>query len=269
MVSKKIGFIGCGNMGSAILAGMLSTEEFKKDQMMVYHRRAEAAQALQSKYGISLAKDYQDLMNHCDVIILGIKPNGFEPLIRACRQFLRPDHLIISIAAGNSISQIEEWFDTEVKLVRIMPNTPVMVGLGMSAIMPNQYANDEDVAFVKQMCGSFGRFEVVSEDLIDAITGVSGSSPAYVYMFIEALADGAVREGMKRDQAYEFAAQAVMGAAKMVLETGIHPGALKDAVCSPGGTTIEAVAKLEELGFRHSVMRAVQACAAKSRNMKK
>ena len=167
------------------------------------------------------------------------------------------------------ISHIEAMFDSRLKLVRAMPNTPALVGEAMSALCCNELVTEEELAEAVSIFNSFGKCEVIKEALMDAVIGVSGSSPAYVYLFIEAMADAAVADGMPRAQAYKFAAQSVLGSAKMVLETGTHPGALKDAVCSPGGTTIEAVAVLEEEGLRNAVIKAQRACVQKSRDMGK
>lgn len=174
--------------------------------------------------------------------------------------------MLVSIAAGVTIAQMEEIIGAH-KIVRVMPNTPALVGEGMSSISPNGQVTEAEANEVKQLFESLGKAEQVPESMIDAVIGVSGSSPAYTYLFIEALADGAVAEGMPRPMAYEFAAQAVLGAAKMVLETKEHPGVLKDRVSSPGGTTIQAVKTLEENGFRAAVIKAVQAAADKSREM--
>ena len=174
---------------------------------------------------------------------------------------------MITIAPGKTLSWLEEQFGKRVKIVRTMPNTPALVGEGMTAACVNQYVTEEEKAYALKILNAFGKVELVPEHLIDAVVAVSGSAPAYVFMFIEAMADAAVAEGMPRAQAYEFAAQAVYGSAKMVLETGKHPGELKDMVCSPAGTTIEAVRVLEERGFRSAVMEAMRACANVSRRL--
>ena len=181
----------------------------------------------------------------------------FASVIPQIRDSVKPDAIIVSIAAGQSIAAIEELFGKEIHLIRSMPNTPALVGESMSALCTNTNVTEDELT------------EVISENLMDAVTGVSGSSPAYVYMFIEAMADAAVADGMPRKQAYKFAAQSVLGSAKMVLETGKHPGELKDAVCSPGGTTIEAVAVLEKAGLRNAVIEGQRACTAKSKAMSK
>ena len=175
--------------------------------------------------------------------------------------------MIVSIAAGKTIAAIEDSFGKPVKLVRAMPNTPALVGEAMSALCVNQNVTPEELKEVQALFNSFGKSEVISESLMDAVIGVSGSSPAYVYMFIEALADGAVKYGLPRAKAYQMAAQTVLGSAKMVLETGKHPGQLKDEVCSPGGTTIAGVSALEEWGFRNAVIKAEDASYEKGRKM--
>ena len=177
--------------------------------------------------------------------------------------------MIVMIAAGQTIAVNEARFGRNIKIVRAMPNTPALVGEGMAALCANSYVTGEEKDEVREIFESFGKAEFVAENMMDVVAGVSGSSPAYVYMFIEALADGAVLQGMPRQQAYTFAAQAVLGSARMVLETGMHPGALKDMVCSPGGTTIEAVASLEQDGLRAAVIRAVDVCTEKSKAMSK
>ena len=174
---------------------------------------------------------------------------------------------MITIAAGKTIESVEKIIGTDKKIIRTMPNTPALVGEGMTSISPNGNINEKELTFVKGLFDYLGKSEIVSEDLIHAVIGASGSSTAYAFMFIEAIADGAVLAGMKRADAYKFAAQGVLGAAKMVLETGKHPGELKDMVCSPGGTTIEAVKVLEEEKFRGAVIKAVEAAVEKSIEM--
>lgn len=177
------------------------------------------------------------------------------------------DKIIITIAPGKTLSWLSEQFGKAVKIVRTMPNTPAMVGEGMTAACPNEHMTQEGIARVKEILESFSKVELVPEKLMDVVTAVSGSSPAYVYMFIEAMADAAVSGGMPRAQAYQFAAQAVLGSAKMVIDTGKHPGELKDMVCSPAGTTIGAVRTLEEKGFRSAVIEAMKVCEEISRSM--
>ena len=175
--------------------------------------------------------------------------------------------IIVSIAPGKTLDWLFGQFGKKVKLVRCMPNTPALVGEGMTGVCSNEAVTEGELEMVLRILESCGRAEVLPERLMDAVVSVSGSSPAYVFLFIEAMADAAVADGMPRAQAYRFAAQAVLGSAKLVLETGKHPGELKDMVCSPGGTTIEAVRVLEEKGMRSAVMEAMKACTAKGRQM--
>ena len=198
-----------------------------------------------------------------------MKPNKYTHVIEKIKNHIKPDAVIISIAAGLSMEKIESFFGKDIKLIRVMPNTPALVSQAMSAICKNKFVSDNEIDEVLEIFQAFGKTELVEERLMDVVTGVSGSSPAYVYMFIEALADGAVLQGMPRDKAYKMAAQSVLGSAKMVLETGKHPGQLKDEVCSPGGTTIEAVYSLEKNNFRAAVIEAVNVCTEKSKNMGK
>lgn len=179
---------------------------------------------------------------------------------------LNKDSLVVSIAAGVTLDQLARALGHDRKIIRAMPNTPALVNAGMTSVTPNALVTPEDTADVLNIFRCFGEAEVIAEPMIHPVVGVSGSSPAYVFMFIEAMADAAVLGGMPRAQAYKFAAQAVMGSAKMVLETGEHPGALKDMVCSPGGTTIEAVRVLEEKGFRAAVIEAMTKCMENQKN---
>ncbi len=268
-MQQKIGFIGGGNMGGAIIAGIRKAELVSGSALMVSDKNTEALKRLEENYEVLTTLDNKEVASFADILFLAVKPNLFADVIAEIKDVIKEDVLIVSIAAGKTIKEIETTFGKNIKLVRTMPNTPAMVGEGMSALCPNELVTEEEVALVKEIFSSFGVAEVVKESLIDAVIGISGSSPAYVYMFIEAMADAAVMGGMPRKQAYTFAAQAVLGSAKMVLETGIHPGELKDMVCSPGGTTIDAVLELEKQGMRSAVMEAVKVCMDKSKAMSK
>ena len=264
----KLGFIGCGNMGSAILGGVLNAGIVDKKDVLVSCRSEESKSKIESEFEVTVC-DNKRIAKESDIIFLAVKPNIFPDVIYEIKDEISDDTstLIISIAAGMTIDRIEELFGKKIKLVRSMPNTPALVGEGMSALTCNDLVTCDDKDITLKIFESFGKAEFIDEKLMDAVIGVSGSSPAYIYMLIEAMADGAVLYGMPRDKAYTFAAQSVLGSAKMVLETGLHPGKLKDSVCSPGGTTIEGVAKLEELGFRDSVIAAEKACIDKSIKM--
>lgn len=263
----KLGFIGTGNMASAIMGGVIKNEIFAANEIIGADVFATGREKVKEQFGINVTADNKEVIEKSEVIILSVKPQFYASVINEIKDDIKEDQIVITIAPGKTLEWLAEQFGKDVKIVRTMPNTPAMVGEGMTAACPNEHITEEDLAYVKKILESFSRVEVVPEKLMDTVTAVSGSSPAYVYMFIEAMADAAVSGGMARPQAYTFAAQAVLGSAKMVLETGMHPGALKDMVCSPAGTTIEAVRTLEERGFRSAVIEAMKVCEDISRGM--
>lgn len=266
-MSIKIGFIGTGNMAGAIMGGIIGNHIFRPDEIIGADISAAGREKVKENYGIEVTPDNREAAQKAEVLVLSVKPQFYQDVIREIRDIVRDDQLIITIAPGKTLAWLEEQFGKAVRIVRTMPNTPALVGEGMTAACVNQYVTEEEKEYALKILGSFGKVEIVPERLIDAVVAVSGSSPAYVFMFIEAMADAAVAEGMPRQQAYQFAAQAVYGSAKMVLETGKHPAELKDMVCSPAGTTIEAVRVLEKKGFRSAVIEAMKACADVSRNL--
>ena len=263
----KLGFIGTGNMASAIMGGVIKNNIFAANEIIGSDLLAAGREKVQTQFGINVTASNIDVVNESEVFILSVKPQFYAEVIAEIRDAVKENQIVITIAPGKTLAWLEEQFGKAVKLVRTMPNTPAMVGAGMTAAVANAYVTEEELEYVKTILSSFGKVEVVPERLMDAVVSVSGSSPAYVYMMIEAMADAAVSGGMPRPQAYQFAAQAVLGSAKMVLESGMHPGALKDMVCSPGGTTIEAVRTLEALGFRSSIIEAMKVCEEKSKSM--
>lgn len=269
IMSKKIGFIGSGNMGRAIIGGLLAAGLYQPQDVLASAKSEDTVKKLKDEYSIEATTDNKAVAKEADLLFLAVKPGVFATVIPEIRDVVKKDAVIVSIAAGQTIENITSLFGRSIKLVRSMPNTPALVGEAMSAVTPNENVSEVELSEVLAVFESFGQAEVVPESMMDAVVGVSGSSPAYVYLFIEAMADAAVADGMPRAQAYKFAAQSVLGAAKMVLATGQHPGELKDAVCSPGGTTIEAVAALEEGGLRATVIDAQRACVEKSREMSK
>lgn len=268
-MNQTITFIGGGNMASAIIGGILGAKLAGKEQITATAKTEKTRASLQERFGIHTTADNADAAENADILFLAVKPYMFPEVIAEIRDKIKKDTIVVSIAAGQTVSAIESMFGKEIKLIRAMPNTPALVGEAMSALCANPNITEEELALAVSIFNSFGICEVIQEAMMDAVVGVSGSSPAYVYMFIEAMADAAVADGMPRAQAYKFAAQSVLGSAKMVLETGKHPGELKDAVCSPGGTTIEAVAVLERQGLRSSVITAQRACVQKSKDMSK
>lgn len=266
-MEKTIGFIGTGNMGKAIIQGMLAAGLSKPGQIIASRKNTEALGELQQELGIRTATENTTVAREADILFLAVKPHFYQAIIQEVRDVVRPDSIVINIAAGISVKNMEDWFGRPMKIVRVMPNTPILVGAGMAAMCANGEVTVEDLAEVQAIFSSSGKAVVVEERLFDAVIGVSGSSPALLYMLVEAMADAAVEAGLPRKDAYTFAAQAMLGTAKMVLETGLHPGELKDQVCSPGGTTIAGVARAEEVGLRGAMIESVRATITKSREM--
>lgn len=263
----KLGFIGTGNMATAIMGGIIKQGKIKAEEIIGSDLSEQGRERVKDAYGICVTADNLEVASKADVIVLSVKPQFYPAVIAEIKDTIQEEQIVITIAPGKTLAWLEEQFGKNVKIVRTMPNTPAMVGEGMTAVCANAYVTEEELEEVVDILSSFGKTEVVSEHLMDVVVSTSGSSPAYVFMMIEAMADAAVADGMPRAQAYKFAAQAVLGSAKMVLETGKHPGELKDMVCSPGGTTIEAVRVLEAKGFRSSIIEAMKACAEMSKNM--
>ncbi|MBP3646331.1 MAG: pyrroline-5-carboxylate reductase [Clostridia bacterium] len=264
----KIGFIGAGNMGGAILKGALKAGFLKSEDTMVFDLNEKLLSNWQIESGIVPAKSNAELAAKCEWIVLAIKPIFFNIVLSEIKPYLNSNKKIISIAAGWSLDMLnQELGECGSPVLRVMPNTPALVGAGLTAICQETTLSADDLNWAKSLFETLGMVQMIPERLIDAVIAVSGSSPAYVFMFIEAMADAAVKLGMFRPMAIESAAQAVMGAAKMVLDTHQHPAVLKDNVCSPGGTTIEAVQMLEKGGLRAAVMDAMVACAEKNQKM--
>lgn len=263
----KIGFIGMGNMATAITSGILKEGIVTAGDIIASRRNMQELEQIKKQFGIAVTTDNGEVVRQSDILILAVKPQFFEEVIAQIKQEIKENQIIISLAPGKTIEWLEEKFERKISLVRCMPNTPALVGEGCTGFCCSDSVTIEEREQIYSILSSFGKASEVKEALMDVVVGVSGSSPAYVFLFIEAMADAAVAGGMPRQQAYEFAAQAVLGSAKMVLETGKHPGELKDMVCSPGGTTIEAVKVLEEKGFRAAIMDAMQACIEKSRRL--
>ena len=263
----KLGFIGTGNMASAIMGGIIKNNVIPAEEIIGADLFAPGRERVQKEYGINVTADNKEVAQKAETIILSVKPQFYESVIADIKDVVTDKQIIITIAPGKTLAWLAEQFGKDVKIVRTMPNTPAMVGEGMTAVCPNEHLTEDEIAYVKSLLESFSRAEIVPERLMDVVTAVSGSSPAYVFMLIEAMADAAVSGGMPRKQAYQFAAQAVLGSAKMVLDTGKHPGELKYMVCSPAGTTIEAVRTLEELGFRSSIIEAMKVCEEMSRSL--
>ena len=263
----KIGFIGCGNMATAILKGILKSSEVAATDIIASAKSDKTREKIEKELGIQKADTNAQVVDFADVVFLAVKPQFLEGVLDEIKASVKEDQIFISIAPGKTLQWLGEHLGEGTKIIRTMPNTPAMVGEGMTALCVNDLVTEEETALAVKLCNTFGKSEVIPEHLMDAVVGVSGSSPAYVFMFIEAMADAAVEQGMPRAQAYKFAAQAVMGSAKMVLETGKHPGELKDMVCSPAGTTIKAVRVLEKEGLRSAVIEAMDACVDAAKGM--
>ncbi len=266
-IKMKLGFIGCGNMASAMMKGIIANNIVDKKDIIGSDVLEGCRDKAKTSLGIEVTADNNEVVAKADVVVLAVKPQYYEQVIADIRECVRDEQIIVTIAPGKTLAWVAEQFGKNTKIVRTMPNTPALVGEGITAACYNEFVTEEELETVVNLLKGFGRCEVISENLMDVVVSVSSSSPAYVFMFIEAMADAAVADGMPRAQAYEFAAQAVLGSAKMVLETGKHPGELKDMVCSPAGTTIEAVRVLEEKGMRSAVFEAMKACTRKAKGM--
>ncbi|MBR1930939.1 MAG: pyrroline-5-carboxylate reductase [Lachnospiraceae bacterium] len=264
----KIGFIGLGNMATAIIGGMLQKGVTKAENVIGYDVSETARDNVKTKFNIKIANNNIEVAEQSDVLFLAVKPIYIEGVASEIKDNMRDETMIVSIAAGKTLDFLQKALgNRNRKIIRCMPNTPALVLEGCTGVCAAESVTKEELESVLVLLRSFGVASVVEERLMDAVVGVSGSSPAYVFLFIEAMADEAVAAGMPRAQAYEFAAQAVLGSAKLVLETGKHPGELKDMVCSPGGTTIQAVKVLEEKGFRAAIMDAMEACIETSKKL--
>ncbi len=266
----RTGFIGTGNMGGSILRAYASSARAAEDTIMICDRSDERADAFLKDFpGMRRAETIADLVRESDLVVFGVKPQGMEEVLKEACAAWDPEMTAVSMAAGVSIAYLEGFFPEGTPVVRIMPNTPAMVGEGMVAVCPGSFADEAAVERAEAVLRPSGRLEIVPEDMIDCVIGVSGSSPAYTFMYIQALAQAACDNGMPPEQARVFAAQAVLGAAKLVLESPESLDQLRINVCSPGGTTIEAVNKLMENGFMDSVKEGFQAAVDKSVEMTK
>lgn len=266
-MDKTIGFIGAGNMARAMIGGMIASGLTSPDNIMASSKTQQTIEIIKNEFRITTTLDNKKVAEASDYLILAIKPYMYDEILKQIKQSIKENSTIIVIAAGINIEYMKRTLGDNQIIVKAMPNTPALVGEGMTAISFDKDISIEGKKEVLEIFKSFGRIEELDENLMDSFTAIAGSSPAYVYMMIEAMADAGVLGGIPRNKAYRMASQAVLGAAKMVLDTGMHPGQLKDNVCSPGGTTIEAVAKLEESGFRTAIIEAMRVCAEKYRRM--
>jgi len=262
-----IGLLGAGKMATALAKGFVSAGLAKPSHILAADPLEAARAAFTRETSVAAYNSNLEVAKAATVLILAVKPAHVAETLSEIRAAFTPDHLLISIAAGVPIAKLEAALGGTPRVIRVMPNTPALVGLSATAFAPGKYAKDADAALTQQLFSAVGIVFRLKESLLDAVTGLSGSGPAYVYVMIEALSDGGVAAGLPRDVATKLAAQTVLGAAKMVLETGQHPGALKDAVTSPGGTTIEGLHELEKGRVRAALINAVRAAAEKSKKL--
>lgn len=262
----KLGFIGCGNMASAMIAGIIENKICVKDEIICSTKTVESGQRVSKRFGVVTTLDNKEVAGRAEIIFLAVKPFFYEEVIEEIKEVVTKDKIIVTVAPGKTLAWLEEQFGEGIKCIRTMPNTPAQVLEGVTSVTPNTHVSELEVKEICRILGGFGKAIILEERLIDSVIVASGSSPAFVYMFIEALADAAVAEGMPREMAYQFVSQSVLGSAKMVLETGKHPGELKDMVCSPLGATIAGVAELEKSAFRGTVIAAAKACANRGKD---
>jgi len=267
MENTKVGFIGAGMMASALIEGLIKNNVVSSQDIIASDVYAAGLERLASSAGINTTNENLAVVQASDLIILAVKPDIIRSVLQEISSVTLPKHTIVSIAAGVTLATLQEGLPAGTRVVRVMPNTPCLVSQTAAAFALGEHCGPEDRARVEAIFQSVGLALETKEKDLDAVTGLSGSGPAYVFMFIEALADGGVQAGLPRALALKLAAQTVKGAAQMVLETGTHPGVLKDQVCSPGGTTITGVAALEREGLRNAAMRAVVEATARSKEL--
>jgi pyrroline-5-carboxylate reductase len=268
-LGQTIAFLGAGNMAEALVKGLLRAGVAAPNEILCTDRRAERGPELTQRYGVRFSTSNLAAAKEAGILVLSVKPQVMDKLLEEIGPTLDASKLVISIAAGVPISAIERKVGHGVRVIRTMPNTPALVGAGATALSPGEHATEADLAQAKSLFDAIGKSVVVDEPLLDAVTGLSGSGPAYVFVIIEALADGGVKAGLSRAQAMELAAQTVYGSAKLLIETGEHPGRLKDQVTSPGGTAIAGLHTLESGGLRRTLMDAVESATNRSRELGK
>jgi pyrroline-5-carboxylate reductase len=262
---KKLGFVGGGNMAAALVKGLLHAKVVPPEDVLVSDVKEERLTYLRETHGVRTTQDNHELVKACDVIVLAVKPQVIDKVLDAIGGDVDPKrHLVISVAAGVPVVAMEARFRDGTHVIRSMPNTPATVDAGATAIAPGTHATEADLDVARALFSAVGRVVTLEESLLDAVTGLSGSGPAYVMLMIEALADGGVKVGLHRDTALLLAAQTVFGSAKLLLDTGEHPGRLKDMVTSPGGTAIAGLHTLESGGLRRTLIDAVEAATTRA-----
>ncbi len=264
MKTKRLGFLGAGNMSEALIKGLLHAKVLPPERILASDAKADRLEHLHALHGIRTTTDNHTLLRESDVVVLGVKPQVINKVLTEVGADLRPDQLLISVAAGVPIDALEARLPAGSRVVRSMPNTPATVQAGATAISAGAHAHDDDMRMARELFEAVGRVVVLDEGLLDAVTGLSGSGPAYVMLIIEALADGGVKVGLHRDTALLLAAQTVFGSARLLLETGEHPGRLKDMVTSPGGTAIAGLHTLESGAIRKTLIDAVESATKRA-----
>ena len=264
---RSVGFVGAGNMGEALIKGLLAAKLVPAETIHATDVRLERLKELNRQYGIQVSSDNAELMRHADIVILAVKPQIMDAVLTEIAPAVTRRKLLISIAAGVSTATIRAVLHKDARLIRVMPNTPALVREGVTAVAKAEGLEAGDLETAGEIFSAVGRVVVLGEELMDAVTGLSGSGPAYIAVVIESLADGGVRMGLDRITAMTLATQTVLGAATLLRETGLHPGAVKDMVCSPGGTSIAGIAALEEGGIRTTFIKAVERATQRSREL--
>lgn len=267
LAERHIGFLGGGSMANALIRGLLHSQTVRPDQIRASDTNPERNERLTTEYGIETTRDNEALAAWANIVVIAVKPQIVDRVLPDVARGMDKTDLVISVAAGVPVSVFEAHLPREARVVRTMPNTPAIALAGATAIAPGTHATDGDVQATRTLFEAVGRTAIMDESLLDAVTGLSGSGPAYVMVIIEALADGGVKCGLGRETAQLLAAQTVYGAAKLLLETGEHPGRLKDMVTSPGGTAIAGLHTIETGGLRRTLMDAVEAAAERSADL--
>lgn len=264
---KRVGFLGAGNIGDAIIRGILQAGLVPAETVRASDPRTDRVSHIARQYGIRACPDNGTLVKESDVVVLAVKPQIIVSVVREIAPVINEDKLVISVAAGVATATLRSHLPPSTRLIRVMPNTPALVLAGVTAIARAEGLRPGDLDTARELFEAVGRVVVLEEEAMDAVTGLSGSGPAYVAIVIESLADGGVKMGLDRGTAMTLAAQTVLGSAKLILETGTHPGQLKDMVASPGGTTIAGIAALEEGGLRRTFIGAVERATQRSREL--
>lgn len=266
-MQKPVGIIGGGNMGEALMAGITQSGLLLAKEVLFFEPRSDRREFLQKKFDVVAMKDNRQLIKQAKTLILAVKPQSVPEVMAEMAPLAKPDHLLISICAGVSLEYLQSFFSFPLRMIRAMPNTPALIQKGATALAPSPMAKSEDLSAAEKIFQAVGITAVVKESQMDAVTGLSGSGPAYIFAVIEALAAGGVKEGLAQDVALALTTQTVLGAAYLIQATGKHPATLRDQVCTPGGTTMAGLYALEEGGFRLALMNAVIAATNRSREL--